>query len=105
MLFLPFLGTIGSMKTRIVLLVACLCLAALAQPQTDPSQIGHIAKNVAFMSRGDKFGLNLGEAADGMALTITEEPDLKKANLVLSFKQEKGIMLFTIENREHWLIG
>ena len=30
--------------------------------------------------------------------------NLKKANLVLSFRQEKGMMLFTIENRtEHWL--
>jgi hypothetical protein len=48
--------------------------------------------------------VNLDEAADKTALSITEEPNLKKANLVLSFKQEKGMMLFTIENRtEHWL--
>ena len=56
------------------------------------------------MSPGDKFGVNLAGAADGAPLSITEEPDLKKANLVLSFWQEKGIMLFTIESRiEHWL--
>jgi len=93
------------MKTRIVLLVACLCWAAVAQQQTNPSsETGHIANNVVFMSPGDKFGVNLAGAADGMALSITEEPNLQKANLVLSFRQEKGMMLFTIENRtEHWL--
>ena len=57
------------------------------------------------MSSGDKFGVNLAGAADGTALSITEAPNLKKANLVLSFRQQKGMMLFTIENRtEHWLI-
>jgi hypothetical protein len=56
------------------------------------------------MSRGEKIGLNLAGTADGTALSITEEPSPKKANLVLSFKQEKGIMLFTIENRtKYWL--
>src|SRR2546427_12416208 len=94
------------MKTRIALLVACLCWAAVAQQQTTPpSETGHIANNVVFMSSGDKFGVNLAGAADGTALSITEAPNLKKANLVLSFRQQKGMMLFTIENRtEHWLI-
>jgi hypothetical protein len=56
------------------------------------------------MSPGDKFGVNLAGAADGKALSITEEPNLKNASLVLSFTQEKGMMLFMIENRtEHWL--
>ena len=93
------------MKTRIALLVACLCWAAVAQQQTAPSYgTGHIANNVVFMSPGDKFGVNLAGAADGTVLSITEEPNLKKASLVLSFGQEKGMMLFTIENRtEHWL--
>jgi len=56
------------------------------------------------MSPGDKFGVSLAGAADGTALSITEEHNLKKADLVLSFRQGKGMMLFTIENRtEHWL--
>jgi len=93
------------MKIRIALLVACLCWAAVAQQQTaPPSETGHIANNVVFMSPGDKFGVNLGGASDGTALSVTEEPNLKKADLVLSFRQEKRMMLFTIENRtEHWL--
>ena len=93
------------MKTRIALLVACLWSAAVAQQQTaSPSETGHITNNVVFMSPGEKFGANLAGAADGTALSITEEPDRKKANLELSFRQEKGMMLFTIENRtEHWL--
>ena len=93
------------MKTRIALLVACLCWTAVAQQQTaPPSETGHVANNVVFMSPGDKFGVNLAGAADGTTLSITEEPNLKKANLVISFRQEKGMMLFTIENRtEHWL--
>jgi len=101
----PFLATIGSMKTRIAPLVASLFWATVAQPQTvPPSETGRIANNVVFMSPGDNFGVNLAGAADGTALSITEEPNLKKANLVLSFRQEKGMMLFTIQNRtEHWL--
>jgi hypothetical protein len=93
------------MKTRIALLVAGLCWAAIAQQQTIPrSEAGHIANNVVFMSSGDNFGVNLAGAADGTALSITEEPNLKKASLVLSFRQEKGMMLFMIENRtDHWL--
>jgi hypothetical protein len=93
------------MKTRIALLVACLFWAAVAQQQTAlPSETGHIANNVVFMSPGDKLGVNLAGAADGTALSITEEPDLKKANLVLNFRKEMGMMLFTIENRtERWL--
>jgi len=56
------------------------------------------------MSPGDKFGVNLAGAAEGTALSISEEPNLKKADLVFSFRQEKKMMLFTIENRtEHWL--
>ena len=100
-----FLATIGSMKNRAILLLACLCWAALAQNQTaPPSEPGHIANNVVFMCPGDKFGVNLAGAANGTVLSITEEPDLKKADLILSFKQEKGMMLFTIENRAgHWL--
>ena len=63
------------MKTQIALLVACLCWAAVAQQQTAlPSETGHIANNVVFMSPGDKFGVNLAGAADGTALSITEEP-------------------------------
>src|SRR6266576_5321800 len=93
------------MKTRIALLVACLCWTAVTQQQTaPPSETGHVANNVVFMSPGDKFGVNLAGAADGTTLSITEEPNLKKANLVISFRQEKGMVLFTIENRtEHWL--
>jgi|SRR5215472_2100442 len=99
-----FLDTIGSMQNRIALLVVFLSWAALAQKQIDPSRQGHVASNVVFMSPRDEFGVNVGEAADGTALSITEESDPKKANLVVSFKQEKGMMLFTIENRtEHWL--
>jgi hypothetical protein len=77
----------------------------MAQQQTAPlSETGHIANNVVLMSAGEKFGLKLAGAADGTALSITEEPNLKKANLVLNFRQEKAMMLFTIENRtEHWL--
>jgi hypothetical protein len=102
---LSFLATIGSMKTRIALLVACLLGAAVAQHQTAPSSVtGHIANDVVFMSPGDKFGVNLAGAAAGAPLGISEESDLKRASLVLSFKQEKKIMLLTIENRtEHWL--
>ena len=93
------------MKTRNALLVACLCWASVAQQQTTPpSETSHIANNVVFMSPGDKFGVNLAGTEDGTALSVTDEPNLKNANLVLSFRQEKGIMLFTIENRtEHWL--
>jgi hypothetical protein len=93
------------MKTRIALVLACLCSAAVAQQQSAaPSETGHIGNNVVFMSPGEKFGVNLAGAADGTALSITEEPNLKKANLVLNFRQEMGTMLFTIENRtEHWL--
>jgi hypothetical protein len=93
------------MKTRIALLIACLCCAARAQQQTaPPSETGHIVNNVVFMARGEKIGLNLAGAADGTALSITEEPNPKTANLVLSFKQEKGMMLFTIQNRtKYWL--
>jgi hypothetical protein len=100
-----FFVTIGGMTTRILLLVGCLCWPALGQQQTTPpAQTGHIANNVVFMQPGDKFGVNLAAAADGMPLSITEEADLKNANLVLSFSQEKGMMLLTIENRtEHWL--
>ena len=90
------------MKTRGGLLVACLCWSAVAQQPTPPS--GHIANNVVFMTPGDKFGVNLAGAADGTPLRISEEADLKNANLVLGFRQEKAIMLFTIENRtDHWL--
>jgi hypothetical protein len=93
------------MKSRIVLLIACLCCAVLAQQQTaPPSETGHIVNNVVFMSPGGKIGVNLAGAADGTALSITEEPNPKKANLVLSFKKEKGLMLFTIQNRtKYWL--
>jgi hypothetical protein len=94
------------MKTRIALLLAAaLCSAAVAQQQSaPPSETVRIANNVVLMSPGEKFGLNLAGAADGTALSITEEPNLKKANLVVTFRQEKRIMLFTIENRTgHWL--
>jgi hypothetical protein len=43
------------------------------------------------MSPGDKFDVNLAGAADGTALSVTEEPDLRKASLVLSLKQEKRV--------------
>ncbi|HVP42189.1 MAG TPA: hypothetical protein VMS96_02090, partial [Terriglobales bacterium] len=86
------------MKTPIALLIACLYCSALAQQQTaPPSETGHIANNVVFVSPGDKFGVNLAGAADGTPLSITDEPDRKRASLVLSFRQEKGMMLFTIE--------
>ena len=93
------------MKTRIALLFVCLCRVAAAQQQTaHPSETGHIANNVVFMSPGDKLGVNLAGAADGTALSITQEPDLKKANLVFSFRRDKGMTLATIENRtERWL--
>lgn len=93
------------MQTRIALFVGCLCWVAFAQQQgAPPSETSHIANNLVFISPGEKFGINLAGTADGTALTVTEEPDLKKANLVLSFKREKGMMLFTIENRtERWL--
>jgi hypothetical protein len=56
------------------------------------------------MHPGDKFGVNLAGSADGIALSITEEPNLKEANLVLSFTEVKGMTLLKIENRtEHWL--
>jgi hypothetical protein len=56
------------------------------------------------MSPGEKIGANLAGEADGTALSITGEPNPKKANLVLSFKQEKRTMLFTIQNRtKYWL--
>jgi hypothetical protein len=94
------LAKIASMRTRIALLIACLCGAALAQQQAaPPSETGHIVNNVVFMSPGEKIGVNLAGAADGTALSITEDANPKNANLVLSFKQEKGMMLFTIQNR------
>lgn len=95
----------GGMKIRIALLTACLCCPALAQQQTaPPSETGRISNGIVFVSPRDKFGLNLAGTADGSPLGITEEPDLKKANLVISLKQEKGMILFTIQNRtEHWL--
>ena len=77
-----------------------------AQDRTSasPSETGHILNNVLFMSPGEKIAVNLAGAADGTALSIAEEADPKKANLVLSFKQEKGMMLFTIQNRtKYWL--
>jgi hypothetical protein len=44
-------------------------------------------------------------AVDGTALSITEEPILKKSEPRTQLRREKGMMLFTIENRtEHWLI-
>jgi len=94
------------MKPRIGLLVVCLCWSALGQKQyaAAGSEARHVLNNVVFISPEEKFGVNLAATAEGMPLTISEEPDPKKANLVLSFKQEKGMMLFTIENRtEHWL--
>jgi hypothetical protein len=99
------LAKVGSMKTRIALLSACLCCAALAQQQTvPPSEAGHIVNNVVFMSPGDEIGVNLAGAADGTALSITEDRNPKKANLVLRLKQQKGMMLFTIQNRtKYWL--
>lgn len=98
-------GKIGSMKTRIALLITCLCCVALAQQQNDPpSAAGRIVNNVLFMSPGDKIGVDLGGAVDGTTLSITESPDPKKANLVLTFKQEKGMTFFTIQNRtKYWL--
>jgi hypothetical protein len=93
------------MKTRIALLIACLCCAALAQQQTaPPPEVGHIVNNVVFMSPGEQIGVNIAGVADGTALSVTEESNSKKANLVLSFKQEKGMVLFTIQNRsKYWL--
>jgi len=87
------------------MLIACLCCAALAQQQTAPPfETGHVVNNVVFMSPGEKIGVNLAGAADGTAQSITEEPNPEKANLVLSFKQEKGMMLLTIQNRtKYWL--
>jgi hypothetical protein len=94
------------MKTRIGLLVACLCWSAWGQQQSAPtSETAHVTNNVVFISPGEQFGINLVGATEGMPLGVSEEPDPKKANLVLRFSQEKGgMMLFTIENRtEHWL--
>lgn len=93
------------MKTRIALLITCICCVALAQQQNDPpSAAGRIVNNVLFVSPGDKIGVDLAGAVDGTALSVTESPALKKANLVLTFKQEKGMMLFTIQNRtKYWL--
>ncbi len=93
------------MKTRIALLIACFCCAALAQQQPAlPPETGHIVNNVVFMSPGEKIGVTLAGAADGTALSITEEPNPKTANVVLSFKQEKGMTLFTIQNHtKYWL--
>ena len=94
---------IGNMKTRIVLLITCLCCVALAQQQK-PSAAGRIVNNVLFLSPGNKIGADLAGAVDGTTLSITESPDPKKANLVLTFKQEKGMMFFTIQNRtKYWL--
>ena len=101
-----FLATIDGMKTWIGLLVACLCWSAWGQQQSaSTSETGHVTNNVVFISPGEQFGVNLAGAAEGMPLSVSEEPDPKKANLVLRFRQEKGGMtLFTIENRtEHWL--
>jgi hypothetical protein len=96
---------IGSMKTRIALLIMCICCVALAQQQKDPpSAVGRIVNNVLFLSPGDKIGVDLDGAADGTTLNITESREPKKANLVLTFKQEKGMMFFTIQNRtKYWL--
>jgi hypothetical protein len=93
------------MKAGIALLTVGLCCAVLAQPQTaPPPETGHITNNVVFMSPVEKIGLNLNGSAEGTALSVTEESNPKKANLVLSFKQEKGLMLFTIQNRtKYWL--
>ena len=88
------------MKSRIVFLIPCLCCTALAQqPAAPPAQTGHIVNNVVFMSPGEKIAVNLAGPADGTALSVTEEPDAKKATLLLSFEREKGMMLFTIQNR------
>jgi hypothetical protein len=87
------------MKAGIALLTAGLCCAAAQAQSAPPAATGHITNNVVFMSPGEKIGLNLDGAADGTVLSVTEESNPKKANLVLSFKQEKGLMLFTIQNR------
>src|SRR5256885_16539300 len=102
------LAKITSMRTRIALrtevLIACFCCAALAQQQAPPFETGHIVNNVVFVFPGEKIGVNLAGAADGTALNITEDANPTQANLVLSFKQEKGMMLFTIQNRtKYWL--
>ena len=80
-----------SMKTWIGLLVACLCLTALGQQESARArETSHVANNVVFMSPGEKFGVNLAGAGEGMGLRVTEEPDVKKANLRLRFTQERG---------------
>ena len=94
------------MKSRVGLLVVCVCSCVLGQQQSTPTpETARVANNVVFISPAEKFGVNLAVEGAEMPLNVSEEPDLKKANLVLSFKQEKGkMMLFTIENRtEHWL--
>ena len=56
------------------------------------------------MSPGDQTGLNFAGPADGTILSISEEPDLKKAELVLAFTRDKGMMLLSLQNRtKRWL--
>lgn len=94
------------MKILISLAVAgCLYCSALAQqPSASSSKPVHVADNNVLLLAGDKCGVNLTGPADGTSLNVAYQPDLKKADLVLTFKKESGMTILTIENRAgHWL--
>lgn len=78
---------------------------AVPQQPPAPAELEpRVADNSIFVSPGDRFGVNLAGPADGTAVNITYQPDLKKADLVLGFKKEKKMMLLTVENRtSYWV--
>src|SRR5262245_59776828 len=89
-----------------VAMFAWFCCGALPQQQPSPSSSEpvHVADNNVFVVPGDKYGVNLSGPADGTSTNVTYQPELPKADLVFTFKRERGMMLLTIENRAgHWL--
>jgi hypothetical protein len=87
-----------------MMVVACFCHAGLAQDSQAPPESSHVTDGNVLILLGEKFGVNLTEAPDGTSVAATYQPDVKKADLVLSFKKENSLMLLTIENRSsHWL--
>jgi hypothetical protein len=84
---------------------AWFCCGALPQQQpSSPSESSHVADNNVYVFPGDKCGVNLTGSADGTSVNVSYQPDLKKADLVLTFKKERKLMLLTVENRAaHWV--
>lgn len=88
-----------------MVMFAWLCSGTLAQQQlSSPSESAHVEDNNVYVFPGNKCGVNLTGIADGTSVNVSFQPDLKKADLVLTFKKEREMMLLTIENRAgHWV--